>query len=81
MNFSIIIPTLNEAESLPTCLGALQPFRPECEIIVCDGGSTDETLASAEKLADRVVESGKGRARQMNNGARAATGDILLFLH
>ncbi|MGR8978582.1 MAG: TIGR04283 family arsenosugar biosynthesis glycosyltransferase [Gammaproteobacteria bacterium] len=81
MKFSIIIPTLNEAQSLPACLSALEPLRPDSEIIVCDGGSTDNTVTIARKSADHVIESDKGRARQMNAGAKAATGNILLFLH
>ncbi|WP_024297447.1 TIGR04283 family arsenosugar biosynthesis glycosyltransferase [Methylomicrobium lacus] len=81
MHFSIIIPVLNEALALPSCLGALQPLRHQAEIIVADGGSRDATVAIAEALADRVVRAPKGRALQMNAGARLAKGDILLFLH
>jgi len=81
MNFSIIIPTLNEEKTIEPCLSALQPLRNNCEIIIVDGGSTDNTIVIAGTLADKVVSSDKGRARQMNNGARYASGNVLIFLH
>jgi rSAM/selenodomain-associated transferase 2 len=81
MNFSIIIPTLNEEKTIESCLSALQPLRSNCEIIIVDGGSTDNTIVIAISLADKVVSSDKGRARQMNNGARYASGNVLIFLH
>lgn len=81
MHLSIIIPTLNEALSLPACLQSLQPLRHRTEIIVADGGSSDDTMRIAESLADRVIQTNKGRALQMNVGAQHAKGDILLFLH
>jgi rSAM/selenodomain-associated transferase 2 len=81
MNFSIIIPTLNEEKTIEPCLSALQPLRSNCEIIIVDGGSIDNTRVIAGTLADKVVSSDKGRARQMNNGARYASGNVLIFLH
>ena len=81
MNFSIIIPTLNEEKTIESCLSAIQPLRSNCEIIIVDGGSTDNTIVIARSLADKVVSSDKGRARQMNNGARYASGNVLIFLH
>jgi rSAM/selenodomain-associated transferase 2 len=79
---SIIIPTLDEA---PIIAGTLQSLaglrRSGHEIIVADGGSDDATVALARSLADRIVCSPAGRAEQMNAGARAAAGDVLLFLH
>lgn len=81
MNFSIIIPTLNEEKIIESCLSALQPLRNNCEIIIVDGCSTDNTIVIARPLADKVVSSDKGRARQMNNGARYASGNVLIFLH
>ncbi len=81
MNFSIIIPTLNEEKTIEPCLSALQPLRSNCEIIIVDGGSTDNTIVIAGTLADKAVSSDKGRARQMNNGARYASGNVLIFLH
>lgn len=80
---SIIIPTLNEAASLGRtlrCLSVLDP--PAWEILVVDGGSQDETVAIAQAASTAVIRSGQsGRAIQMNQGAAAATGDILCFLH
>jgi len=82
MKVSIIVPALNEADSLGECLQPLQGLRGAGhEIIVVDGGSTDGTPAVAAGLADRVLESPRGRARQMNKGARSANGKCLLFLH
>jgi rSAM/selenodomain-associated transferase 2 len=84
MHFSIIIPTLNEAKNIKSCLLALQALKNSsiaCEIIIVDGGSTDNTLAIAGPLADKVITSTQGRARQMNKGAKKAAGKILLFLH
>ena len=79
---SIIIPTLNEAATIRTTLEALQILRNlGVEVIVADGGSTDATPELAAPLADRVLSAPLGRARQMNAGAMAAKGEILLFLH
>jgi rSAM/selenodomain-associated transferase 2 len=50
-------------------------------VVVVDGGSTDRTAELAAPLCDRLLRSDKGRARQMNAGARAASGDALVFLH
>lgn len=77
---SVIIPTLNEAAHLPGLLAALHgQTHPPTEIIVADAGSTDETVACAEQLGARVVPGGMpGPGR--NAGARAATGEIFLFL-
>lgn len=81
-NLSIVIPVLNERETLGATLSALQPLRAQgCEIVVVDGGSEDGTPALARAGADRVMAAPRGRARQMNAGARAANGEVLLFLH
>jgi rSAM/selenodomain-associated transferase 2 len=76
---SIIIPALNEAAGIAPTIAALRA-QGTAEIIVVDGGSTDDTVARAAG-ADRVLTAPPGRARQMNAGAAAATGDVLLFLH
>ena len=79
---SIIVPTLNEAEGIAAMLESLRELRRRGhEVIVVDGGSTDGTADLAEGLADRVLAVSAGRAGQMNAGARAAAGDVLLFLH
>jgi rSAM/selenodomain-associated transferase 2 len=82
MQLSIIVPVLNEARQLPDTLQGLAPLRMRgSEVIIVDGGSEDETLAVASRAGVRTATSARGRARQMNVGARIATGDTLLFLH
>jgi rSAM/selenodomain-associated transferase 2 len=79
---SIIVPVLDEARAISATLESLQPLRKHgAEVIVVDGGSRDATAALAAPLADRVIVSPRGRAVQMNAGAREARGDVLLFLH
>jgi len=79
---SIVMPVLNEAPGIEQALCALQALRASGhELIVVDGGSTDGSARLAASLADRVFNSERGRANQMNHGARAARGDVLLFLH
>ncbi len=79
---SVIIPVLNEAEGIVRQLQYLKNTAgSHVELLIVDGGSTDQTreLAIAENA--RVIESPRGRAKQMNNGAKAARGEILYFLH
>jgi len=79
---SIVVPSLNEATGIERCLRALAPLRGRGhEVIVADGGSDDGTPRLAAPLADRVVAAPRGRALQMNAGAAASSGDVLLFLH
>jgi len=77
---SIIIPVLNEAANLPATLVNTQ-MGVNVEVIVVDGGSQDGTSQLAQSLGVKVLSSPGGRACQMNAGAKAATGSILLFLH
>jgi len=77
---SIIIPTLNEEKNITNCLDATREAR-DVERIVVDGGSSDRTVEKALAWGARVLNSEPGRSRQMNAGARTATGGILLFLH
>jgi rSAM/selenodomain-associated transferase 2 len=79
---SIVMPVLDEADNIEAALAALQPWRSRGhEVIVVDGGSRDATVRLATRHADHLIEAGRGRAHQMNVGARAASGEILLFLH
>ncbi len=79
---SIIIPVLNEVTLIAQNLSTLQPLRAAGhELIVVDGGSSDDTIALSEPLADQVIRCSRGRGRQLNAGAKIARGEILLFLH
>lgn len=79
---SIIVPTLNEGETIAASLAALAPMRTrDAEVIVADGGSDDRTRELAQPHCDRVVNAPRGRASQMNAGAAAARGNVFLFLH
>lgn len=79
---SIVVPVLDEADTLAARLQALAPLRARgAELLVVDGGSGDGTADIARAHADRVLRAPRGRATQLNAGACAATGDVLLFLH
>ena len=79
---SIVMPVLDEAAGIVDALMPLQAWRAQgIEVVVVDGGSKDGTAALAAPLADRVIASARGRAVQMNAGARVANGNTLLFLH
>ncbi len=81
---SFIIPTLNEEKAIAASLSSLRAYRGPHEIIVSDGRSRDRTVALARPLADRVVEFSGGHrqtiAEGKNDGAKAATGDFLVFI-
>jgi len=82
VKLSIIIPVFNEENSITVFLQSLQWLRETGnELIVVDGGSHDDTVACTLGLCDKQLNSEKGRALQMNAGANAASGDVLLFLH
>jgi rSAM/selenodomain-associated transferase 2 len=82
LRLSVVVPVLDEAARIRDALEALAPLRARGhEVILVDGGSSDGTAEVAAGLCDRVVNASRGRALQMNAGARAATGDMLLFLH
>jgi len=82
MRISIVVPVLDEAQSLPHLLTQLGQFAQQgVEVALVDGGSTDRTPELAERAGLPVIRSERGRARQMNAGAAHACGDILVFLH
>ena len=84
MKVSIIIPVFNEAENIAKLIRYLTRFGQDSlqEIIVADGGSTDDTLLYAKEAgAVAVISPEKGRAAQMNFGASMAKGDMLYFVH
>lgn len=79
---SIIVPVLNEAKVIARSLGELLEQEGRFEVIVVDGGSTDGSPEAARRIARvRCMDSPRGRGAQMNAGAAAAQGDLLLFLH
>jgi glycosyltransferase involved in cell wall biosynthesis len=78
---SIIVPVLNESGLIRPFLERLRSLAPGAEIIVVDGGSNDGTAELSSGLADRVLNSSPGRARQMNAGAQVAHADVFWFLH
>jgi rSAM/selenodomain-associated transferase 2 len=79
-SISVIIPALNEEEHIGACIDSAKKLNP-VEIIVADSGSSDRTREVAEDAGALVIQSPKGRGIQMNRGASAAKGEVLLFLH
>lgn len=79
---SIIVPTFNEKSVIEKTLQLLKiiEYRSECEIVVVDGGSSDQTVSIAQKYVT-VLNAGKGKAVQLNVGAKNANGEILFFVH
>jgi rSAM/selenodomain-associated transferase 2 len=83
-NISIVIPVLNEEGNIGKLLTYLNQRsfdRSSFEVIVVDGGSTDDTLRLARRFDVKILITSRGRAKQMNLGARNASADILYFLH
>lgn len=79
---SIIIPVLNESAALKANLPLLQHWRRDgTEVIVVDGGSSDDSITMCKGLVDHLLTTTAGRARQMSAGAQIARGDVLMFLH
>ncbi|MGZ9076670.1 MAG: TIGR04283 family arsenosugar biosynthesis glycosyltransferase [Burkholderiaceae bacterium] len=85
MRLAVVVPAFNEGGAIEATLDRMQALRKRGTlVIVVDGGSDDATAALAKPLADRVLPSSRGRAQQMNVGARAAIdggADVLLFAH
>ena len=77
---SVIIPALNEARHLPTTLACVVG-QPAVEVIVVDGGSTDQTVVVVERAGAKLVRCEKGRAIQMNRGVGSASADVMLFCY
>ncbi|MCF8129415.1 MAG: TIGR04283 family arsenosugar biosynthesis glycosyltransferase [Deltaproteobacteria bacterium] len=76
---TVVIPTLNEEDQIERSVSSA--ISPNAEVIVVDGGSTDETVPRAESLGARIISSPLGRSLQQNRGAALARGETLLFLH
>jgi rSAM/selenodomain-associated transferase 2 len=81
MRLSVIVPMLNEERAIGATLDAIQHGSAEAEIIVVDGGSSDRSVEIAYARGVQILGAGRGRARQMNAGAAAAHGDVLVFVH
>ena len=79
MALSVVIPALDEGDCIEAALASASA--PGVEVLVVDGGSHDDTVARARGRGARVLFSAPGRARQLDAGVQAATGDVLLFLH
>ena len=80
-SISVVIPTWNEAAELPATVERLHGIPEVIEILVADGGSTDDTVALATQLKCKVVSVPRGRGTQMRHGAAQAIGDVVLLLH
>jgi rSAM/selenodomain-associated transferase 2 len=80
MNISVIIPVFNEERSIAVTLQSVVQLAP-FEVFLVDGGSTDRTAEICQRFGVKLLASCRGRAQQMNYGARHASGDVLLFLH
>jgi rSAM/selenodomain-associated transferase 2 len=78
---ALVVPVLNEARQLPELAIELRRASAHCEVIVVDGGSNDGTRAALDELGLRAIDAPRGRAAQMNAGARATAAPTLLFLH
>ena len=79
---AIVVPMLDEAATLPALLVHLAGWRARgCEVVLVDGGSRDDSVEMARAAGFRVLIAERGRARQMNAGAQACGGALLLFLH
>ena len=79
-SLSVIVPALNEGPRIEATLRSVAQQAPDAEVIVADGGSTDDT-AEVGAAYGAVVHAPRGRARQMNAGAAEASGEVLFFLH
>ncbi|MEO7806174.1 MAG: TIGR04283 family arsenosugar biosynthesis glycosyltransferase [Steroidobacteraceae bacterium] len=79
-SFSVVVPTLNEAACIAALCRSLSADGFE-DLIVVDGGSSDDTVAIARQAGATVLETPPGRGNQLNAGARLARGEVLLFLH
>jgi rSAM/selenodomain-associated transferase 2 len=81
MKIAVVVPAVNEAERLGETLSTIRRLPGDFEIVVVDGGSSDDTVRIARDMDVPVVVGPRGRGPQMNYGASLASGDVLLFLH
>jgi rSAM/selenodomain-associated transferase 2 len=81
LSFSVIIPTLNEEQTIGHSIHAVRSHQTPVQLIIVDGGSTDQTRQIAQAAGAKVFLAPRGRGSQCNAGAQQATGSILVFLH
>lgn len=81
MKLSVVVPMLNEESAIVATLRAIRAGAPDAEIVVVDGASADRSVERARALCDILLHAPRGRPRQMNAGADAASGDVLAFVH
>lgn len=79
MKLAVVIPTLDESDRIVASVRSAQA--PGIEVLVADGGSSDDTAERARRLGVRVIAAPRGRGHQLAAGARAVSGEVLLFLH
>ncbi len=80
-SLGVVIPAVNEAANLPGILADLRLLESRCDLVVVDGGSDDDTVGVARRAGARVITAPRGRASQLNAGARAVVGEWLCFVH
>jgi len=82
-SISVIVPTLNEEESIETCLRSVRNQKvSDFELILSDGESDDKTVEASRRYVDKIiVSSNRGIGAQQNLGAKFAEGEILVFIH
>jgi rSAM/selenodomain-associated transferase 2 len=78
---SVVIPCLNESRNISTAYNSIRDERALLEVIIVDGGSTDDTREIGVRLGARIIEAQKGRGLQINAGIRECAGDVILVLH
>ncbi len=81
MKIAVVIPVLNEGPAIAETVARVRATGPACDVVVVDGGSADDSADLARSAGATVVAGERGRARQMNAGARATASELLLFLH
>jgi rSAM/selenodomain-associated transferase 2 len=80
VRIAVVIPTLDESRSVEAAIASARQ-ESDVEVLVVDGGSRDATAAGAHDAGARVIQSPRGRARQLDTGWRASAADVVVFLH
>ncbi len=80
-SISVIIPVYNEADRLPHVLSVVCSESAVKEVIVVNGGSSDDTVLTAQSFESTIIKTPAGRGQQLRAGGAVATGDVLWFVH